>query len=439
MAHIANHDVRRTYFTQALWSAIVVVFVLFGFALGGLLIRDYFLGPLRNGMSSVDWGRMLTVRLPAILIIILQVGVTFVVSATIRASVLRIRENYADWRTVIWGAGKSLFIILRNEAAKNKDHRKNLLRFHPSAKQRMSVLGDSRTLFRMPLDLSFQVGFLLGITISNGVTYLGILSSSFSLAIFSFVPTLIDLAEEKANLPLAILAYVIAQYSKIVLPALFSIPFIIIVGYLASGLSLQTQREAVAGMIGSDSNVGGYFRLWAVAAMSALGLETGFLFGPFSPLWPSGANNIYLVLMLFIGIIVTTWLCLTYARFFGKRVLGSHIQKSPPVWKRRLLTLCYTLILGGFYLPLMVERIFFVNSSDPLNQQYFRNFIINGLIVALILYMIVFGTTWMLFQIKRFTRTPRCPHCNTGTHQEYSVGKTCKNCGQALAPWLMIE
>jgi len=71
----------------------------------------------------------------------------------------------------------------------------------------------------------------------------------------------------------------------------------------------------------------------------------------------SSLANTLLAVPWLIGATAVTWLCLVYARFIGRRLLGSHIGAAPPKWQRRWFTLASSGLLLMSYLPLLVSRV----------------------------------------------------------------------------------
>ena len=117
LAHIVNGDIAPAYFTQALWKTLVYVALpvwvatfLITYAASGPLFRDipteaftsletmlqlpayYSLGPLLAAWTSSPWLALV------------------IALAVVRASVLRSREIYADWRAALWGRGRRLAV-----------------------------------------------------------------------------------------------------------------------------------------------------------------------------------------------------------------------------------------------------------------------------------------------------------------------------------------
>jgi hypothetical protein len=434
MAHIANGNIPQTYFAQAIWIAIAIVFVFIAISTGVLFMRDYILMPLINGPASVNWSRMLTVRIPAVIFFFFQMSVNWGIATAIFASVLRTREFYADWRAALWGFGTPLRGMLCNSADKETARQKlSLLSLHPSAKARLGVLEEPKKLFQISLDLPFQVGFLTAIIIYLLFFLSSITSISVSAVLMAPIPSLLKSGSFSFNL----FAWLI---SKLILPlsfALLIIPFIGI-GYLVSAVSIQVQREAAIDIIAGRKGFGGYLHLGIVALAIALGLEVGFLVMPISPLWPKGVVNTIWDIVILMGVTISTWICLVYVRYFSRRVLAFHVGTSLPKWKLRFITSCFYVLLGCFYFPLMYARVSYINSIDPEVQESLLEFIANGLNAGLILYVAMFSATWILTQLTRAFHPLRCPSCGKNIYHGYAVNRSCEYCNHDLSPWLFI-
>ena len=106
LAHIVNRDIGRTYFAQALWSATLWLAVIPYLA---VLVVYQLIGSrvtlaLQGGLTDTDLERLLATSLPSFLLLLLQLIAGAVMAYCIRASLLRARETYADWRAASWGA-----------------------------------------------------------------------------------------------------------------------------------------------------------------------------------------------------------------------------------------------------------------------------------------------------------------------------------------------
>ncbi len=445
LAHIVNRDVGRTYFAQALWVAVIFLSILpLTISVGVIFARDWILTPLTEGITSLDLNRLLTHSLPVVLLFFLQVGATLAVIWAIRASLLRVREIYADWRAVLWGAEVPLSNILQHNASRETGKRDNRLwRLHPTAQERLSALQNPVGLFRLGLDLPFLVGLLLAFVVDGAFLIVIPLALAFGTSIGAIAVGLAASAMSSSNYLLAMLAYLVVLTAMLLI-VIVSLAAIFGMTYLVAGtMGVKIQREAIADMVMGGRGCVAYLRLLVPAALIALGFEVGFLITPFAMFSPlgviigqGGVVKPLWVLPWVMGVTALTWLCLVYTRFFGQRVLGSHTGASPPKWRRRFLTMALSGLLCALYLPLLVWRIMLLYPWDPGNLQYLRNILVNTLSAGLFVYVVAFGATWVLTQIRRLARPVRCPSCGKVTRQKYAVSHLCEHCGHDLASWL---
>ncbi len=439
LAHLANHDVGRTYFAQALWTAVVVLTIVpLSIALGASFIQG-FVSRLLNG--TMDWQRFFFTNIPTFSIIALQIGATVAIVAAIRASLLRVREVYADWRAALWGAEAQMAGILRQSTRKEKSERRvRPWRLHPTAKERLAALRTPSMLFRVTPDLPFIAGLLLGILMSGLIAFelpaaIGILAGLQAL-----VAGLAVEASSNSSMFLLRLAFLVGTIGMGVL-VISVLASVLGMGYLVSGtVGLQVQREAVADLSNGRRGFLSYVRLLVPAALIALGIEIGFLVVPLALLSPVGLalgetldNPLKLLLPIpwMVAVAASTWLGLIYTRYFAARLFGAHVGASPPKWKRRLLTLALSGLLLIGYLPLLAARILILLSpGEDLTP------VMIALPAGLLLNLVAFGGTWLIIWAIRFVRRSRCPACRETT-PSIAVGRACERCGHELTPWLL--
>lgn len=450
LAHIANRDVGRTYFAQALWTAAIFLSIVpVAIAIAYIFIQGPLMRLLQGGLEGYDWRRLFTQNLPAVLLFCLQVVAILGIVAAIRASLLRVREVYADWRAALWGAERPLMHILKRNADREQGSSKGQWwRLHPTAQERLSVLQNPTGLFRLTLDLPFVAGFLMAWVLAGGLLLALPSAIGLGTGLNALTANLANSASaNSSNAPL-FLAFLLVFIAGVATIGLVIAP-IFGASYLVAGtVGIQIQREVIAEMVMGRRGCGPYLRLWIPAALIALGLEVGFFSLPFALLSPVGAvlgetANHPLILSLLIpwliGVTIMTWLCLAYTRFFGQRWLGTHLGISPPKWKRRCLTLSSSGLLGAVYLPLLLVRQRIIFLFDAATSQFLMDAFITTLLISLVLFSFIFGATWLLIQAERLIRPPRCPSCRKTTRQNVAVGHVCEHCHRVLAPWLFIS
>jgi hypothetical protein len=115
--------------------------------------------------SSGDWQTFMTVNLPTYGAIWLQAGSIVLLALGTRASLLRVREYYADWRAAQWGELPELKATLRCQEPPlaGWNWLRRWWRLHPTSSERLMVLEYPGRLVRLAPDLPFVVGWLVAI------------------------------------------------------------------------------------------------------------------------------------------------------------------------------------------------------------------------------------------------------------------------------------
>lgn len=411
LAHIANQDVQRSYFTQALWVAVVAVVMTPLLTYAAFFFIRAFIDKLSGGITSAEWVGLLTLTLPSVVLQVLQVSVILALVRVIRANLLRTREIYADWRAALWGAKAPLVDFLQQYASKDKVRRwGRLQQLHPSVQERLITLQDPTRLFQITSDIPFFVGFLFAYVLANGIVLA--LGLSISLSVI------------------------------IMLILIFGVAYMVTLT-----LGLQVQRQAVAEMITGEQGFTAYLRLGVPAALFALGSEVGFVVSPMNAFAPlllvirdlGRLVGIPLLLLWIIGATCLMWMWMCYVRIFAKRILGAHMNTAPPHKSRRLLTLASSVLLTVLYVPALVGHLIIgaIIAGISMGSLPLLGIVVFFLlVVALFLYAVVFGGTWALAEVLRFLTRSHCPSCKQVSHQQYAIGHTCEHCGRNLAVWL---
>ncbi len=449
LAHLANNDVWRAYFAQAIWTAVVILNVVPFVAFIGFNFSQGLSEILAGGLTREEWGLLLTVNLPTVFILLFQFGATLAIVATIRGSLLRVREVYADWRVALWGAEAPLADLLRRNASVAKAGRwGRLWRLHPTTQERLAFLQSPDQLFRVTPELPFFVGVLLPYALVGAVLLWLIL---FMMLLAGTAIGIQLLVEYLAN-PLFLVNLIYFLMGASSLATALAIGFG--VAYLVAGaLGVEVQRETVADMLRGRRGWTAYLGLWRPAGLVAFGFQMGILLTPFSILGllpdligsPLGLSVLLMILLLTVGLACLTWLWLVYARFFARRTLGAHIGALAPQRARRLLTLVASGLLWVLYLPvilgdwIIMDVVNQATGQGPTVVTQLLGILFTAVVIALFLYVATFGATWLLIQVCRLVGRPRCPTCSQVTRQPYVVGQLCKHCGGDLAAWLFTN
>jgi Zn-dependent protease with chaperone function len=444
MGHIANRDIGRTYFTQALWSVLVLlVFIPLGLLMGIFFAQGIFTR-IQGGFSFDDFTHVLTLNLPALALFILRLGFIVYLVALIRASILRVREVYADWRTVTWGEEQGLLAVLNSNAVSEpKSPKRNWLRLHPSFRERIETIKDPGRLFRLALDLPFVTGILLAFLFS-GVVIFATFGMTGLLGLSKFVGSFLTVLTQDLSDPVAIpLLRMILLGIGLVMAMVVIIPFILAaiqVYILYGAIGLQVQQEAIAEMSAGTANWRGHARLLLPSFLLASGFQVGMLVLPDTPFIPRSLGVWGFVLLWMLAATGLTWICLVYARFLGRQILGRDTGYAAPRGKRRWLTLILGSVFLIAYLPLFAGQLSFLGVSsapiDPFNLGFLETLTLLLLVVALLVVGFVFMATLFFVALKKWISPLRCPACQRKSVHRYAVGQVCENCGSDLAPWI---
>lgn len=455
LAHIANQDIGRTYFAQALWIATISLLLvpLMGVQIITVILRG-FQELFGEGLVGFDWTKWFTVVLPLNLLWIFRVVISLVVVAAIRSSILRVREIYADWRAALWGAEEPLSDILaQNRSGEKAGLWKRLFRLHPTPQERLAMLGDPTALFRVWLDLPVFAGVLLAFFLAGffpiAVELFLLVSGWTTIAALVPMQSFVDAANPLESF-LFFLLGTVGQVGGFIIAVVAGLIFLLVATYLMVGtVGFQVRRESIAGMLNSRRRgFMPYLRLLLPATLLAISLQVGFIIAPFGWFAPI---DIYIVdgvgpltilrdaLMMFLWIVAVTcltWLWLVYIRFFSVRLLGAHMSESAPKFARHFLTLASSILLWILYIPAVAGQLQITGLIIGDTEAYLPHTLPITSAIALVLYPVVFGVTLLLVQVRRWVVRPRCPACGRFTHQRFAVGRTCEHCGEVLAPWL---
>jgi hypothetical protein len=452
MAHIAHGDVGRTYFTQALTISVLALGIapLAVYALG-----EATLGFGRRVVSTVtgqpaEWALLFTDVLPSVALIVVPAILSLLLVLALRASILRVREVYADWQAAVWGGEEGLTTILA-EARKHESpsRRPQWLHLHPTAGERLALLNHPDRLFRVTLDIPVYAGLLSGITITGMIPLLIQLLSASVAGSTALTAALGSIGVATDSRAVAWLAIIFAAMTLLITVLVLILPFLIITVQIAGSLGLQVAREAVADLAAPQHrDLRGFLGLLPSAVLFSVGMQVGFLIVPYSFLMPLGgmlyANLRFGVWLRAaaetIGwVTVMTglmWLALAFLRVLARRILGEHTGLHNPRGKRRAITLITTLLLWIILLVGIGWQFNIYRTIWP--QIPFRalagatvvTLAVGGLIAAI-------GAGWIAARVLLIR--PRCPVCQTPTQARIVVGRSCNHCGSDLAPWLFVS
>jgi Zn-dependent protease with chaperone function len=440
LAHIANGDIARTYFAQAIWYALVLLVMIP--ALADILFRfGTGLAQAAANPTPASLSRLVVLTLPTVFILFLQFSATLALAAAIRASLLRAREIYADLRAARWGAKAALTTILRRHDAGGSTSRAGFLRLHPSPGERLAALEDPASLFRLSAKLPFFAGALLGlgtagaaILLTSGgfVIYAGAITGILVLARVLPDPTLLSGSASTAGIAAPAITGVLV----------LGLGFLL--AYLMSGtLGIEIQRQAAADLANQRRGWRPYLKLWLPASLAAIGFQLGILLTPKSILanLPDLMNYpATLAILMALGVVFTFatailfWLWLVHARYSSLRFFRSAASNASLQRRRRLLTLFQTGLLLILIIPPVIG--YFIMELAVGGVDEFTQWVLIAFAVAfasgLVLFLAALGMTGLVLFIYPRIRTARCPACSTAL-PGYILGQICTRCGQEPA------
>jgi len=451
LAHIANRDVGRTYFSQALWTATIWLTIA-----PLLLVLSYELIGSRlpllldGSFTAADLQKILRVSLPYFLFILFQCGLGLLLVAAIRASLLRVRETYADWRVATWESEQPLIDILKRSASAQSLHYnfqsqlRRLLRLHPTITDRINFLQEPHRLFMMAYDVPLFVGWLTS-TVILGAS--GLYFQTMSTASQGGVGFLLILESYIQNPSSDLIgsSMLLASLLSIILMFILTIaPFLLMAYLVIQSIGIQVLHEVLHDLFFDQYSFRPHMRLLLASVLLAVGLYLGI------------ATSVYAYSFLSVEYILRTvprgivlfallfWLCMVGLRYFGGWILGFHTGKNLPVWKWRVLLIIFSVLLGSlFALFLAWNMVNVTQYSSPASiQDNDAAFTVELESMLWIMFfavaLVVFLSSWAWVKLWHWLRPARCPQCNMRVAHTSAIGQVCHSCGAELTPWLLV-
>ncbi len=439
LAHIANGDIWRSYFAEALWKA-AIVFSIAPLVLGvcNITARGLFASFLRSG--AIGYFEVLLNALPIAFGLFFQTVVTIIVVAAIRARLLRTREIYADWRATLWGAGNSLKEIFQESVEKEKKPSGfGLWRLHPTAAERLVALNQPNYLFQLSWALPFIVGFLLAFVL-GGVL---LLAPPFYIVILEPIRVarveLSNWYQANPNQLTNLLYWTVRGLWYLVFFAGIIIVFAPIAWLISGVLGGQLQKQTAADLVEGRRSLTEYLKLGFPAVLLTIGMEVGFWTAPFNFFVPQSLAGL-LVEVVMLGLIATlAWLFLAYARFIAVRLFATHVGATRPVWRTRLSAWALNGWLIICFVPgLVFNRFLTWNVANP---DWFQ-FLVIGFVVWMvgvaIFNLVIVAMSWGAIKMLSILYTPHCPSCGRITRRPIPVIESCEHCKHNLGEWLFV-
>lgn len=418
-AHIANRDVERFYFAQALWTAVVPVVVIP--LLAWVLVTGIgsIAGLVSQGQSALE-------PLSLMLVTAAQVAIMLGIIGLVRARLLRTREFYADARAVSWGARRGLLKNLSNATAETR-RGTGAWRLHPPAQERIAAIEDPRRLFQFSWVIPFVTGFLLALIMT------GLLIAYLPVALLGLEQIRwlrLDLRPAQPVLWLAARLLWLAMASILLLGP------VLLAGVLVTGaLGVQVRRQTVSDMVHGATGVRRYLSLAVPAMLVALGMEVGFVAVPLNPLAVDGWHDVMITIPWVLVGGAAAFLWLAGYRYLVLNTYKTRVGKDLAKTGDVVLAVVSTALLVAVYLPLNLARHLLLDSGQEMTDAIAAA--VTGLRLSTAAYSIFFALTWLVFRIRNASWSPRCPGCGAVTSHKIPIAESCEACRAQLAPWLV--
>lgn len=418
-AHIANQDVERSYFAQALWTVVVPVTVI-------PLLAWVLISGVGSIVSLAGQGQSALDPLSMLLLTAVRVAIMLGIISLVRAKLLRTRELYADARAASWGATQGLLKNLGSAAASERPTRSNAWRLHPPAQERIAAIENAQSLFQPSWVIPFVTGFLLALVMTG--------------LVIAYLPATMLVLEQirwlRGLVPDRSLLWLAARLLWFITAFLLLIGPVILVGVLAHGaLGVQVRRQTVSDMVSGMIGIRRYLSLAGPAMLVALGMEVGFIAIPFSPLAAESWREVVAAVpwVLTAGAAIFLWLA-SY-RYLVVNTYKTRVGNNLVKTGDRSLAVVSTVLLAAIFLPtILASRLSFENG-----QEMATGIAVGAaaLLLSMAAYGAFFGITWFVFQARRASGSPRCSTCGTVTKYKVPIAESCEICHAQLAPWLV--
>lgn len=449
LAHIANGDIGRAYFSQSLWTSVILLML----APVALIYVGEFAARVASEVSAAvagEGGRLFqffVVAVPSFVWVMVQLAGLLALLASIRGSLLRAREIYADWRAALWGARPGLEAIFSaNQRRPRPLEALRLWQLHPPPHTRLRLLKNPRALFGVPDDVPALAGALVGAAVS-GCLYLTILAMAASGAGLTVAEVALVQGSSDPGLTRFVVDIVFAAVIFLVLTG----PFLGLAYLTAGSLGLQALRDGVAAAaLRERGGLGASLRLLVPALLYASGLQLGFVltpvsfFAPLSSLFSFEGEAVTLLLLplgtlvWLIGMALVIWLWLVWGRTVSRRWIARHAGARPPDRRRRVITLYMTVLFWVILLPLLVTQTSIWDLTLKFSTIIPAGVLSSITMAGLAAFVIMALLGWLIVEILSLGPIT-CPACGQKSKQRVAVGRRCEHCGAELAPWLIIQ
>ena len=456
LGHIANRDVSRTTFSIQLGYT----FTQFALVLATITIGFLIFNISRRFMSGTSDQTALTV-LGIIIQTALGAALVIALIEIIRASVLRVREYYADARASQWlGSAAALIDIFARQSASFSERparasaaapsivpqrvlqsqpsfrrylRDYLAPLHPSHKRRIDALTSPSLLFEVDLSTAFISSLLIGLALSaNSLVF------NLPLQLGSFATNWLaeHMTEQMgrtawyAIYALALLITALGYIGFVVLFILFClVPLIGTIG-------VMVQRAAFVDHTGQrQGTLLPLRRLVLLALLMGSGVMLG---GTLTPV--SGVLSIQHRDWIFVPAFVSMWSIVMFIwllplRWLAGRAYHSHVGPKPPTLRRRCVAVLAALAVTPMLLFSMFGQGAVITADLNDTSAGLLPSLFNGWLLSLPLSLITWGIGALLMRLAGWFDPARCPGCGKPTSHTTAITLHCTHCGHALKSW----
>ncbi|NTU78158.1 MAG: M48 family metalloprotease [Chloroflexales bacterium] len=456
LGHVANRDVSRTTFSIELGRTFTqLAAVLATITIGFLLF--YVSRRRLNGMSDQNDVMVLGV--------IMQIAVSAVLITAlievIRASVLRVREYYADTRARQWlGSAAPLIDGFERRAAPGPEAsagappavpgivvqrsspprralwqliRDYLAPLHPSNKRRINALENPSALFEVDFLTVFVASLLIGIGLSASSL---VFALPFQLGDVATVWLLHRLdVQTDSTLWYAILALAlliaVATFGALVglFVTLCLVPLVGTVGVMVQRAAFVDRTRP------RQESLLPLRRLLMIALLVGSGVVLGGAITP-TPGVLSLQQNRWLLAPAFAmawAIALTAWLL--PLRWFAGRVYRSHVGPKPPTVRRRSLAVLASLAITPVLLLTMVGQGAVISADLNATSAGLLPSLVLGWLLSLPLSFVIWSIGALFMWLAGWFGPARCPACAKTASYTRAITLHCTHCGEPLIAW----
>lgn len=418
LAHIANGDIGRSYFVQALWSSLVVI-VWLPLAVG--IVALLFGNVRRHHAAGEAVASVLLTSIPYALL--LRFALTYAVVLLVRASVLRAREFYADAKAASVGARETLRTLFTSAGSVGGRVGLRWTRLHPRVQERAAALDNPARLFSEKPSLGFAAGLLQGVIVTGTLIPLLLLASGI---VFAGQMRIAQAAHaEQPDVATAQLSLLASDVCLL----LIGFAAVVGLGWLLFGsVGLQAVRAELARSDAQRAGLSSGAR-WLLGIAAGVGFEAGLALSTHGEMWYLGQNPALTAVLGAVAATANAWVSFGLLRWNVRRWLSTYAGNTLP--KRRLSWILFTSSLvngSGTLLVLAVRSTRMLATNE---EQH----------VMVVSFLLGTGVCWvaavLLAGLPVFRKASTCPQCHSRLPAgKYTLGQPCPKCSGVLGTWL---